>query len=421
MLRQVLFGFGVALLTIVMVAPVFAQATEEPAQPQPVDVFQGAGILVLQTPDGAFKWWLDGRLMIDGATYSNSDNTLSNGVIIRRGRFAANLVLWRNWASQFDIDFSGNAVDIKDAWIGYTGLKNSMVKVGNFKEPFGLESLISSRYISFMERPLIDNFSPDRRLGMAFSHWQNRWQASAGVFGPALDDTIDTIGQDQTYSATGRFTALPLANASGTRLVHVGVAASMIQPKAATAADLSDANILRARARPETYVNQGRFIDSGKIKNVDHASLYGVEVAAVAGPVSVQGEYNREYFRRTQDTLVAPMFDGSYVFVSWFPTGEHRAYDRAAGEFDRLMPKSPRGALELLARYSMMDLNDPAAAIAGGREKITTAGVNYYFNANVRMMVNYAFVVNDGNAKGDRSYKTGDKFNTLQARLQINF
>jgi phosphate-selective porin OprO/OprP len=395
--------------------------TTTPAEkaPEPVGVFQGAGILIAQTPDERFKWWMDGRVQLDAAMYTNSDNTLANGMELRRGRFALNMVLWKTWAAQFDVDFADSAVGVKDAWIGYTGVRNSMIRLGHFREPFGMETLTSSRYISFVERSLIDNFSPDRRLGVALAHWENRWQASAGVFGPALEDSVDTIGQDQTKSMTARITALPFAR--GESLIHVGVAASNIEPKAPTNASLSDANRWRMRARPESHVNRGRFIDTGQIPNVDHASLYGVEAAGAFGPLSFQAEYNREKLRRTVTDLPEPMLDGYYAYVSWFPTGDHRPYDRTAGEFERVVPKSPRGALELLARYSNMDLNDAGASIKGGRERITTLGANYYFNPNVRMMVNYLFVVNDENAKGDRSYIVNDKFNVLQARFALMF
>lgn len=330
-----------------------------------------------------------------------------------------NMVLWQNWAAQFDVDMVDNAVDIKDAWVGYTGVRNTLIRAGNFKAPFGLETLTSSRYISFMERSLIDNFSPDRLMGIGASHWANRWQASAGFFGPAVEDSVDTIGQDQTYSAVGRVTALPFA--SGDNLVHVGVAAAMMQPTAPTSANLSDANRWRVRARPESHVNRGRFISTPQVTQVDHASLYGVEAAAVWKTLSVQSEYNREILRRTDSTLPEPSYDGGYAFVSWFPTGDHRPYDRAAGEFGRVLPKHSRGAVELLARYSYMDLNDASANIAGGKEKIVTLGVNWYANANVRIMTNYLLVNNDGNAKGDRSYQVNDDFNVLQVRLALMF
>ncbi|MGC4082229.1 MAG: porin [Vicinamibacterales bacterium] len=395
------------------------EAVEAPDAEQEVDVFRGAGFLLFQTADGQFKWWLDGRMMLDTAAYMNSDNMLSNGAEIRRARLALNMQLWKNWASQFDVEYvTDNTIEIKDMWLGYTGVRNSIVKVGNFKEPFGLETLTSSRYISFIERSLIDNFSPDRRLGVAYATWGSHWQATGGVFGQAVGST-DATGDDQGYGFTGRVTAVPVK--TNTTLIHLGLAGSYTTPNAATNATLSDIDSMRLRARPETHVNRGRFLDTGRIANVDHEKLLGIEAALSAGSFSAQGEYNTATFTRTLGTLPTPTFDGWYAYASWFPTGEHRPYNTAAGEFDRVQPTRSRGALELVARYSTADLNDPSANIFGGKQEITTLGTTWYANANVRLMVNYSFVNSDQYAKGDRSYKVNDDFNVLQARLALIF
>jgi phosphate-selective porin OprO/OprP len=406
---------------VVLSSPAFAQAPEPPPppQPHPVGLFEDTGVLVAQTPDGNFRWWLAGRMMLDTAYYMNSDNQLANGVKLRKARMGLNTVFWKNWASTFNVDVADGVLDVKDTWIGYTGLKNSTIRVGNFKEPFGLEVLTSSRYITFMERSLLENFAPSRHVGLAVYHSRERWQTAGGVFGPVLSETVDPAGQDQAFSATGRFSAVPVRR--GISLVHLGVAASVLQPRAATQADLSDADLWRVRARPETAVSQGRFLDTGNIPEVGHAALVGLEAAAVLGSWSVQAEYNHERITRTRASLPEPRLHGSYVFVSWFPTGEHRPYEARTAEFGQVLPKGPRGALELVARYTVADFNDPEAAVFGGKEQITTVGMNYYFNPNFRLMANYLFVVNDEHAKGDRNYKTGDKFNAFQARFQLNF
>jgi phosphate-selective porin OprO/OprP len=394
---------------------------EQPDTPEAARVwpFHDNGVLLMQTADGDFKWWLDGRVNLDAAYYFNSDNTLANGMELRRGRIALNMQLWKDWAGQFDVNYADNVVDVKDAWIGYTGLSHSLVRVGNFRTPFGLETLTSSRFITFMERALTDNFSPDRRIGVGINHWHDRWQAAAGVFGPELEDSVDTIGQSQTHSIVGRVTALPIAR--GTTIVHLGVAAANMEPNAPTDESLSDANRWRVRARPETDVNRGRFLNTGQVRNVDHASLYGLEAASTFGPLSFQAEYNYEKLRRTSDGLPEPTYSGYYGFVSYFVTGEHRPYDRTVGEFGRIVPRSRRGALELAARYSSMDLNDASADVFGGREDIVTLAANWYANANVRIMANYLFVKNDEHATGDRDYTPSDRFNVVQMRLALMF
>lgn len=420
-MRTIRYSLLVLLVGIGVAGPASAQTTtsSEPPPAEAMGVFQRAGVLIFQTPDERFQWWLDGRLNLDSAYYFNSDNQLSNGIELRRARFALNMILWKDWMGQMDVDFVDNAVDVKDAWIGYRGVSNALFRVGNFRTPFGLETLTSSRYITFMERSLIDNFSPDRRIGVGASAWGHRWQAAAGFFGPELEDSVDTIGQSQSNSLIGRVTALPYAKDGN--VFHLGVALAKMQPGAATEDDLSDANRWRVRARPETHVNRGRFISTPQVRNVDHASLYGFEAAATFGPLSVQSEYNREVLRRTDSALPEPTYDGWYAFVSWFPTGDHRPYDHEVGEFTRVVPKHNRGALELVARYSTMDLNDLDAGIKGGKTDIFTVGANWYANANIRLMVNYLFVENDANAKGDRGYLPNDKFNVLQARVAMMF
>lgn len=396
-----------------------APTADDPQQAAPVDVFHDAGILVFESPDHQFKWWLDGRVMLDSALYFNSDNVLANGAELRRGRFAMNFNLWTTWAAQFDVDFADSAVAVKDAWIGYQGVENSLIRAGHFRAPFGLETLTSSRYITFMERALTDNFSPDRRLGVAYSYWQKRWHAEAGFFGPALEDSVDTIGQDQTYSVVGRVTGRPYLTEKN--FLHIGAAWAMMQPKAPANAALTDAHRWRVRARPESHVNRGRFIDTGQITQVEHANLYGLEAAAEFGSFSLQSEYNQETLHRTVTSLAKPMYDAWYAFASWFPTGDRRPYDHVSGEFVRVVPKHKRGALELVARYSTMDLNDLDANVRGGKEEIFTVGANWYANANIRLMLNALNVSNDEFAKGDRNYVTGDRFNVVQLRLQLNF
>ena len=394
-----LLAMLLCLVPSTLIAQPAESTSDEPGVTnEPVGAFQGAGFLIFQTPDGNFKWWLDGRVMLDAATYMNSDNQLANGAEIRRARAPRmNTQLWKTWVSQFDVEFIQDNNDRdRDMWVGYTGVHNNMVKIGNFRAVRPRNTDLIPLHL-FIERPLIDNFSPDRHIGAAYSAWGPRWQ---GTGGPVWSGGRQhrRLGRRPGLQVDGRFTALPVKTTNG--LVHLGIAGSYTTPNAATNANLSDANQMRLRARPETHVNRGRFIDTGKMSNVDHQTLLGLEAAALL--VRCRRRVNTT--RRptpARSTLVAPSFDGWYAFVSWFPTGDHRPYDATAGEFDRVIPKNHRGALELLARYSTANLNDANASIFGGKEGISTIGATWYANPNVRLMLNYSFVNNDRYAKGD--------------------
>ena len=254
---------------------------------------------------------------------------------------------------------------------------------------------------------------------MGYARWGSWWQAAAGAFGQTAG-SVDASGRDEGYAFTGRFTMAPI-NSEG-RLFHVGGALSRRTPPGDAA---PDTNTMRLRARPETNVSQARFFTTGKVRLVDHVSLYNAELATVYGPASLQAEYTIEDMHR-MNGLATPAFNGSYVFASFFLTGETRPYLVQEGEFDRIVPKSPKGAWEVAARVSGIDLNDPSTGvnILGGKGTNYTLGANWYINANFKWMINYVRVVTDKNAKPDMGiapFQTGDKFNIVQSRFSLAF
>ena len=400
-------------------APLFAQAVQLRPAEVPLPGSYTEGYLVFTNPDSSFKYWLDGRLQVDGAVYTGSKNSLANGTDVRRARLGGKATLFKDWHGEIDVDFAKNAVEMKDVWVGYLGFSNSMVKFGNYKEPFSLETLTSSKYITFMERSYIDNFSPDRNIGLGYSRWGSWWQTSVGAFTQPAGST-DASGRDEGYGLTGRLTFAPI-NSPG-RLVHFGGAFSRRTPNGDAA---PDTNTMRFRARAETNISQARFLTTGKIRLVDYSNYMNGELATVFGPATLQAEYTQVDVHRL-NALPTPRFNGGYVFMSWFVTGETRPYLVQEGEFDRVFPNRPIGAWELAARVSTMDLTDTRTGvnISGGKATNYTFGLNWYINANFKWMLDYTRVLNDKNAKPDLGVAplvAGDKFNIIQSRFSLAF
>ena len=164
--------------------------------------------------------------------------------------------------------------------------------------------------------------------------------------------TPDASGRDEAFAFTGRFTVSPI-NRPG-ELVHFGIAASRRTPEAATGADT---NTVRFRARPETNVSKARFLTTGKIRSTDYTMYGNAELALMKDAVSLQAEYTQVDVHRLAGLKTAS-FNGYYVYASYFLTGEKKVWLSDEAEYDRVIPKSSKGAWELAARVSNMNLND---------------------------------------------------------------
>ena len=366
------------------------------------------GGVELSSYDGQFGFELGGRLMIDATAYQQDKVALGNGTELRRARLEVEGQMYSSWGYELGVDFAGGHADIKDAYIENLGNFDSSIKIGQFKEPFSLEELTSSRYITFMERALPNEFAPGRHIGIGQSHLGERWTLAYGLFGEAFDDEGGQL--DEGWGVTGRFTYAPWQE--DRRALHLGLAVSQRSP--------DDDNVVKFNSRPESHITDIKYLDTGDITDVDHVSLVGLEAALVLGSVSFQAEAINAQVARNAG-LDSLEFSGWYVYGSWFLTGESRIYKHKKGSFGRIKPTSEDGAWELALRMSSLDLND--LDITGGEADQMTIGVNWYANPRVRFMLNYVTVDNDLDADGDGTpVLTGDDDPTIiQLRAQIDF
>lgn len=360
------------------------------------------------TEDGDFKLKVGGRVQNDWL-WIGEDKDLKgdvgeqeDGTEFRRVRLYFEGLIYGNVEYKLQLDFAGGDADLKDVYLGLLDFPVGKLRLGHFKEPFSLEELTSSKYITFLERALPNAFAPSRNAGFMLhsSAFEDRMTWAAGVFRDTDDYGEDV--DDGGYNVTGRVTVLPIYEDKGASLLHLGAAYSYRNPDDA----------LRYRERPEAHLTS-RFVDTGTFAS-DRVDLWGLEAAWVSGPLSVQAEYIRTDADRTGAGSDVD-FDGYYVQASYFLTGEHRNYKASSGAFSRVKPKnnfrlggSP-GAWEVALRYSELDLDDKD--ITGGRLENMTAGLNWHLNPNMRIMWNYVHADKEHVGEADM----------LLMRLQVDF
>jgi phosphate-selective porin len=265
-----------------------------------------------------------------------------------------------------------------EVWGRYLG----KLRLGFVGEPFSLERQGSTYNTTFMERSLpVQAIAPGYNIGVLIhdSRRDNRMSWAAGIF--SFGQNNEKNASNSRLSLTGRVTFLPVYRDEGKKLIHVGLAASFRSP---TGSDI------RYRSRPEArYVDF--LVDTGNI-SASHVNLWGVEAAAVNGPMWASAEIILSDVSAQE--AGDPMFRGGYVQVGWFITGENRPYQTNGGIFGRVLPRHKykeggSGAWELSGRISHLDLND--GLVNGGALTDFSAGLSWYIDATSKVMFNYIF------------------------------
>ncbi len=279
-----------------------------------------------------------------------------------------------NGRTRGEVVFSTNYLQVHD--LPYLG----HVRVGHLTEPFSLERLTSSRYIPFMERGLVCALTPGKNLGaMVYNHTEGErlaWQL--GCFRTHFSSRYGVgTGDEGGWSFTGRATCLPWYDeaSDGRGLFHLGAAVSYRDP---------EDDGFRFRRRPEADLAP-YFVNTDVIDDASGLTLLGAEMACAYGPFLLQSEFIQTFVARSGGPDLE--YHGVYVYASWFLTGEHRSYYTTWGKFGRAEPfveffrvrtensriVTGKGAWELAARWSYLDLND--GDVLGGRLSDTTLGI----------------------------------------------
>ena len=96
----------------------------------PVDATVQDGILVFQNKAQNYKMWFDIRVQGDAAVFFGAPeyaDKIGNGMSIRRSRFAVKAQLDKNWYGELDTDWTSGTPEIKDAYLGFTGVDNLVI------------------------------------------------------------------------------------------------------------------------------------------------------------------------------------------------------------------------------------------------------------------------------------------------------
>ncbi len=417
-------------------------------QRTPLLVEERNGILVMESKDRRHRVWYDVRAQADGAMFfGDTYNPIGNGTSIRRARFAVKTQIAEKWYGEFDMDISNSQLELKDAYVQRSFGDNFDLKVGNFKENYSMERTTTSRYLAFMERPMVINaLTPSRHIGLLGTYHYKWLLAMGGIHFQRVDDieertySLDNnkdLGIDEGYSFTGRLVFMPLYKDMNKGL-HVGLAGSYRTPKT----DAEAAGTMRYSTRSLTSINRKKYLDTDLIAKVDYSTLNGFELAGYYKNLRFQSEYHLCSVHRLEN-LETLNFNGGYIFGGWLLFGGKYNYNSNEGEFTQVNRGKSWGDIEIALRYDYLNLNSSMETLMGGAGEGITFGINYFANNNVKIMLNYAYLNHDRYASGknklfvgydengqltrnpklvvDGKGKAGEDFSMVSVRFEINF
>jgi phosphate-selective porin OprO and OprP len=358
---------------------------------------------------------LSGRLHMDYWTFPEADAGAINfegedpddRFHVRRARITVDGDITDNMLYKIEMDFANaNSPVFKDLYIGFKELPFlQQVLIGNQKRPYGMDAMNSSRFTLFLERPLVvDLINEDqRRFGVQSwgSSEDESWNWRYGVFNlESFQDDGTYEGDNYQLEVAGRLarTYWYDETSDGRGYGHVGISGSYAQPDGNAPSAGSPRNEAQFRARPEARTTS-RWIDTGVIATTEHYEVLGLETVFNAGEFQVGGEWMELWLQRDVGSNLN--FNGGYAYVSYFLTGEHTPWERKTGTLGRVKPfenffmvnrcdggtGSGWGAWQALLRYSYADFSNDD--VQGGVGEHLTLGLNWYWNANAKVMLNY--------------------------------
>ena len=380
--------------------------------------------IVIGSQDGDFKWQPIGRVMADYIWADEDETELESGGELRRARLGMEATLYKHWVGKLEVDFGEDELSVKDAYVGYeSGWSGGKwwVKAGQQHVPFGFSTLSSSKYMTFLNRPIYaDNeIQPARQVGVAGFINGARWTAHTGVFTSSLDEPEDCVfgaendgsGEcDQELTFGARVTGVPLM-IDPTKLLQLGAGIMYKNPNGTTIdIDQRDAII---------HIIDSKNLNADFKGFADDAFAFNVEAVGVYGPAHFKAEYANMDVSREDSTLPDVTLDAFSVDVGFFLTGESKNIDIAKGQYGGVKPKGivgkgGVGAWELALRYEQADYTDED--ILGGEMDLLTVGLNWYVNNTMRFMANYVTTL-DYNEPG--SSDDNDEPNAFMVRSQI--
>jgi len=393
------------------------EAAEAKTRESPV-LTAGKDGISLRSADGAFGVRFKGYLHADGRFFFEDEERPNvDTFLIRRARPIFEATAFRIFDLRIMPDFGEGRTVLQDAYLDARLLDELKLRIGKFKEPFGIERLQSATDMRFIERGLPNNLVPNRDVGgqLYGDLLGKRLNYAVGIFNGVPDGGSGDIDVTGDKDFAGRVFLLPFAGSEDFAFFEglgIGIAGTVGNQEGALPT-------LRTTGQAAffTYAAGAR-ADGSRWRISPQAHFYRGRFGLLA-----------EYVRSTQDVVLGAVTEtltneAWQVQLNWVLTGEDAGYKSV----DPRHPFDARagnwGAVELVARVSSLRVDkDAFPVLADPRVSASDAlavggGVNWYLNRAVKLAVDYEWSEFDD---GAADFQDREDEHVLLLRAQIAF
>ncbi len=351
--------------------------------------------LSVKSPAGDFEVKLRGLVQAD-ARYFGGDTSAAqtDTFLFRRIR----PTLEGSWGKLIGFrltpEFAGDSATIVDAYVDLKFDPRGTVRIGKLKGPVGLERLQSGGATAFIERGFPTELAPNRDIGVQLQgeFASGGLSYALGVFNGTVDgrDAV-TANPDGDFEVAGRVFLEPWKNsANALSGLGFGIAASRGDKHG------SGNNFLPRYRTP----GQVQFFNYRSTVSADGEHLrISPQAYYYGGRLGVLGEYIRSSQEaRAANGSRADLANNAWQLTAgWVLTGEDASYKgvlKPSNAFD--IDGSGWGAFEVVGRYGRLEIDDDAFPLFADPTTASAAarswgiGLNWYLNANFKLVANYA-------------------------------
>jgi phosphate-selective porin OprO/OprP len=375
------------------------------------------------SPDGQNQIKLRGTLHFDGRFFESDDPSstpLTDTWQVTRLRPIVEGTLGGIYDFKFMPDFGQGKTIIQDAYVTARFLPQFQVTAGKFKAPFGLERIQSANDIRFVSRAFPTSLAPNRDLGLQVGgnflgdrlsyavSWTN------GVNDGSSTDAFGDVDTNSGKEWTARLFAQPFSDSDSFLLrgLGFGIAGSRGSFDGTTAQPLVGS--YKTPAQSTFFAYRGGTA-SPVLANGERTRI-GPQFYWYAGRFGLLGEYTEESQDVVRTTVAAGRQTASFDTSAWqlqaslFLTGEEESFRGFKPNNVFSLDNHTWGAFELVARYHVLDPDDDAflggaasfadPAVSARKASAYGVGLNWYFNENLKWVLDYEQTSFDGGAAG---------------------